>query len=297
LKKCLEENNFMKILIVDDEAKIRTTLVRILNQKGYELAEASDGEAAIKIFHKFEPDMLLLDVMMPKLNGWEVCKKIRSIGSMGYVYIIMLTAMSESNDELSGFDVGADDYVTKPFNPKLLLARIKIGLESVYERNNANMDALTGLYNRRMMDRCLAEEMSRNKRYKHNLSLIMVDIDHFKNINDNFGHKTGDLVLQEFSKLLKQHVRLRIDLPFRYGGEEFILLLPETDKKGAFKIAERFRKKINEHTFPRIQNLTISAGVASVKWNDNMDLLELADEALYQAKKNGRNRVVQSNPG
>jgi len=278
-----------KILIVDDSALVRKTLRRHLERQGFELAEAEDGERAMEQIAAFDPDLVLLDVMMPKLDGFEVARRVKADPKFRHLYIIMLTARRENEDEISGLDVGADDYVTKPFNAGTLLARIRRGLSVSQERTAGVLDGLTRLYNRRVFYEFLAREQARSLRTGQPLAFIMADIDHFKAVNDTFGHQAGDDVLRELAALLRQGGRA-MDLPARLGGEEFGLLLPGTPLAGAAQVAERLRATVEAHAFAGVGRLSISLGVAQYRGEEH-DIVEDADKAMYRAKHKGRNRV------
>lgn len=279
-----------KILIVDDSAKIRKMLRRHLRKAGYEVSEARNGEMALEEIKKKLPDVVLLDVIMPDMTGFEVCQRLRSTPQSDLVYIIMVTGVTTHEHKVEGLDKGADDYVTKPFNIDELLARIRVGIRTVKKKRDAVIDPLTKLYNRNFFDVHLGQEVSKVQRYQHPLSLIIGDIDHFKRINDTYGHLVGDIVLTEFGKILRMHCR-QSDIPVRWGGEEFAILLPETGLKGGIVLAERIRQTIETYPFKDVGHITASFGVASLTGN-RQELIERADSALYKAKKSGRNKVV-----
>jgi len=279
-----------KILVVDDNASLRRMLYLNLIRAKYEIFEAEDGVTALKQVEICTPDVILLDVMMPGMTGFEVCKELRNNPKNSVIYIIMLTAMSDSNNKIMGLDIGADDYLIKPFEVEELLARIRVGIRSCADKRQAIMDNLTGLYNRHFFDKNITKEVERTMRYQHQLSLIMLDIDHFKQVNDTYGHDVGDSVLIELATILTQNCR-QSDIPLRWGGEEFIILLPETDVLGAEKIAERIRQTIEAYNFTTAGHQTASFGVAELK-QDYQILIKQADESLYKAKENGRNMVV-----
>ncbi|MFK5971489.1 MAG: diguanylate cyclase [Candidatus Marithrix sp.] len=279
-----------KILIVDDNNSLRKMLRLNLVKAKYETFEAENGTTALKQVKNCIPDVILLDVMMPGMTGFEVCKELRNNPKNSVIYIIMLTAMADSSDKITGLDIGADDYLIKPFEIEELLARIRVGIRSCQDKRHAIMDTLTQLYNRHFFDVHLIKEINRALRYQRKLSLIMLDIDHFKQVNDTYGHDVGDLVLTELAIILNDHCR-QSDIPIRWGGEEFIILLPETDKQGAKKLAERIRCAIETYDFTIAGHQTASFGVA-ILVDDYQTLIKRADEALYKAKENGRNIVI-----
>ena len=183
--------------------------------------------------------------------------------------------------------------MSKPFHPKTLLARVRRGLNLVREKQDASFDSLTKLYNRRVFELFFQQETAAARRYKRPLSLVIMDLDHFKAVNDTYGHQAGDRVLEEVARMLRDQTR-NCDLPARWGGEEMAVLLPETDQRGAETMAESLRRKIEAHPFPDVGNITASFGVATMSGVD-AELFSLADKALYQAKESGRNKVVLAN--
>lgn len=281
-----------KILIVDDNEKMRKMLRRHLSRAGYEVAEAADGSGALEEIKTNLPDVVLLDVMMPDMTGFDVCERLRNTPRNELVYLIILTGVATEEHKVQGLDAGADDYVTKPFNVEELLARVRVGLRTVKKKREAVIDPLTKLYNRNFFDSYLAQEVEKAKRYQRELSLIMGDIDRFKQFNDTYGHLVGDRVLTAVSQILRMHCR-QSDIAVRWGGEELAVLLPETGREGAETVAERIRQAVEENQFDDIHRITISLGVAELK-TDGRDLLSRADDALYKAKEAGRNRVVSS---
>ena len=305
-----KENEIFSILVVDDDPISRTLLEKILKKEGFNVISAKDGKEALDIFKNQYFPIVLTDWMMPKMNGLELCKSLRSIESPGYVFIIIITAKDSKEDIVKGLEAGADDYVSKPFHHAELLARIKTGIrilrleKSLREANEqirrlSITDPLTGCYNRGYLMDFLPVEIKRSIRYEHCLSVIMCDIDHFKKVNDTYGHQAGDIVLKTFVKIISEHLRKGVDWISRYGGEEFLIVLPETDIKGATEAAERLRKIIERSAIDignKKINITASFGVASfdpkrIKKISSDFLINQADKMLYQAKEEGRNRV------
>lgn len=283
------------VLVVDDHADIRELLKIHLGNAGYEVREAADGARALEAMEAEIPSVVILDSMMPVMDGLEVCRRIRAEFRTSTIYVIMLSAKDRTADKISGLDLGADAYLTKPFIPEELIAQVRVGLRTVEDRNAAMQDPLTGLYNRRIFNRMINHELAEWERYHRTLSLVLIDIDHFKKVNDGHGHDAGDRVLVELSEILRSQCRPS-DLPCRWGGEEFAWLMPETNVASAQKAAERLRGVIEAHAFSGIDALTISLGVAEAIDGEDSDMLtKRADEALYRAKKEGRNRVVVSN--
>lgn len=298
------------ILIVDDDPISRTLLERVLDKEGFDVISARDGKEALDIFKNRYLPIVLTDWMMPRMNGLELCRALRSIESPGYVFIIIITAKDSKEDIVKGLEAGADDYISKPFHHAELLARIKTGIRilklerSLREANEkirklSITDPLTGCYNRGYLMDFLPVEIKRSIRYGHPLSVVMCDIDHFKKVNDRYGHQAGDMVLKSFVKIMNKSLREGIDWISRYGGEEFLLVLPETDIEGAIKAAERLREIVEKTKIDignKKINITASFGVASFDPNNTKGLssdflINQADKMLYQAKQEGRNRV------
>lgn len=280
-----------KILIVDDNTAIQNILRRLLRRGDYWIQTADEGESALVRAMEWLPDLILLDVMMPGIDGLEVCRRLKSNPKYNFIYVILLTARSEAEDEVAGLDIGADDYVSKPFQPETLMARIRKGLRQMSDRMDAAFDPLTGLYNRRSFEAFYRQEVAKSRRYDTPLSLILVDLDHFKRVNDTHGHQAGDQVLAAVGGILRQATR-DADLAARWGGEEMALLLPETDGPGAHVVAEKLRERIAAHPFPAVGRVTASFGVATLSESPvDVDLVAEADKALYRAKAAGRNRV------
>jgi len=293
----------MKILIVDDDPISRRILEANLLEWGYELMVASDGLEAWEILQKTEsPNLIISDWMMPRMDGLALCREIRNMEKSEYIYFIILTAKGEKKDIIRGLEAGADDFLTKPFNQEELKYRTRIG-ERVLNLEHrimelANTDPLTGLLNRRAFMEKMEQEMSRTQRENNPLSLILTDIDHFKNINDTYGHQIGDLVLRRFTGQLKTSSR-PYDFLGRYGGEEFLICLPEANGLQAASTAERMRRQIEDMEIMLPDNsqlirITASFGTAcySVESEKDFDsLIKKADDALYMAKNKGRNCV------
>ncbi len=302
-----------KILLVED-SKVQAGLVRdFLEKTGYEVIWAENGKSAIKTAKTMSVDIILLDLMLPDISGNEVCRWLKLNDNTRGIPIIMLTAKDAITDKVAGLEAGADDYLPKPYNEIELNARIYASLrtkalqDELRQKNRqlenllkqveimAITDQLTGIYNRRRLVTILEKEFRRTVRYKSPLTCLMIDIDHFKRINDKFSHHTGDMVIKETAQIIAECAR-EIDTVARWGGEEFIALFPQTKKEDALRSAVRIIKKVSEHKFPEISNeqITISIGIASVP-DPSIDteekLIHASDMALYEAKKNGRNRA------
>ena len=309
------------LLAVDDDPLTLLNLSRILANDSRQIITADNGRQALYMALKQRPEMIITDWRMPHMDGLELCKALRRETATQHTYIIMLTG-AEADDELvQAFDAGADDYVVKPFTPKVLEARIRGGERMIrYQRKinsdreviqkyaarlgianrklhtMAMTDALTGLPNRRnAMDR-LKDVVAESSRHGDKLSCIMIDIDHFKTVNDTYGHDNGDIVLKEVTRIFIKNAR-SYDMVSRMGGEEFLVISTRSNPEESFQLAERLREAVEKHSIAldngSVAQVTISAGVAS--WNDQYadggELIKAADNALYLAKKNGRNRV------
>jgi len=306
-----EGGNFLTILIVEDDPVSRNLLQKTLRKFGYEAVAVENGRQALqKLKGNFIP-VVISDWMMPEMDGIELCREIRKANLPGYVYFILVTARDKKEDLISGLEAGADDYLTKPFDraelrARLIVAERIIKLEQSLKKANEEIrilsitDPLTHSYNRGFLMERLPQEVARAKRYNHPLALIMSDLDFFKEINDNYGHQTGDQVLKQFVEAIKGKIRQGIDWIARYGGEEFIIVVPETDLKGGAILAERLRNLVAENVFTLNQiQLKITASFGVTSWDprkdpDNKDIetiIREADDCLYQAKKEGRNRV------
>ena len=311
-----EEGRRARILIVDDHQDNVDVLQARLESWGFQTDTAMSGEEALACVRRHAPDLMLLDVMMPGMDGHEVARRIKSNESLPFIPIIMQTALDSIENKVEGLDAGADDYITKPIEFAELEARIRSMLrikklqEDLTDREtklrdaNAKLtlmsetDGLTGLYNRRMLEQLLEEMYAHSERLVEPLSCVMCDLDKFKSVNDTYGHQAGDAVLRQFAAILKQEAR-EIDRVGRYGGEEFMVLLPGTVLDAAVTFAERVRKVVEDHRFDIHTGAiarTVSIGVAGwphPKVTSTDRLVCAADDALYVAKEMGRNRVVR----
>ena len=295
-----------KILVVDDDPSTLRLTVESLDGFGYQIETAVDGVQAVEKVRTDPPDLLLLDVMMPKMNGLEVCRIVKS-SSETFIPIILLTVKGDVDSKVTGLKLGADDYLAKPFSPLELQARVTsmLRIKALQDKINAKRhelealsvtDELTGLLNHRAMQQRLRDEFLRAQRYNEPLSVLMIDVDNFKKINDTHGHLYGDRVLERLGGVLKRAVR-EIDIVARYGGDEFLLILPQTHFSGSLSVADRiWRSAAAEPLMAKkdVINMTVSVGVSFFP-NKNVttveELVGFADQALYQAKREGRNRV------
>lgn len=294
----------MRVLIADDDALSRRVLEDALHKWGYEVLVTKDGDEAWACMQKEDaPNLVVLDWVMPGMDGIDMCRKLRERNAGHYCYIVLLTSKASREDIIKGLESGADDYIIKPFNQEELRYRMKIGqrIVELEQRilNLARIDDLTGLLNRRAFMERLQNEFERVYRKQQDMSLVILDLDHFKNVNDSFGHQAGDLVLQETARCLTTACR-SYDLIGRYGGEEYIMCLPETNTQQAVLATERIRAAIasKKTLIPekmKYVSVTASFGVSTLNRNrpESLDaLINRADSALYRAKENGRNRIV-----
>jgi len=288
-----------KILIVDDEQLNITALTHFLRQD-YKLIAATDGASAIIEAEKHTPDLILLDIIMPDMNGYEVLSKLKNSVATMHIPIIFLTGLNNVEDEEKGLSLGAVDYITKPFNEVIVKARIKLHIKMAdYVRNIEKLcmlDPLTGLPNRRGFDARIESEWGRSQREKKPLGLIMLDIDNFKTFNDTYGHPQGDSLLQSIGEILNKTLNRASDIAVRWGGEEFCVLLPDTDMQGTVKVAEQIRINVMNNSIPftndTCTSVTVSLGANSKIPNTSeviTDFIEEVDKLLYTAKRKGKN--------
>jgi diguanylate cyclase (GGDEF)-like protein len=303
------------ILIVDDNPTNLSVLSQALKEAGYKTRVAMDGESAIEQAQEDRPELILLDIQMPGIDGFETCAQLKANPDTRDIPVIFITASADIENKIKGLSVGAVDYITKPFQFEEVLARVKVHLElrfltrkvqeqaiSLQRANQellrlANLDGLTEIANRRRFDEYLACEWRRLSRQEDNLSLILCDIDYFKSYNDHYGHQAGDTCLKQVAKTIEATLCRPSDLVARYGGEEFVVILPNTEPEGAIKVAENIclqirllgivheRSKVSSH-------ITLSLGISSLIPNLRVQaeqLITTADKALYQAKEKGRN--------
>ena len=286
------------ILIVDDNPDKLSLLEAALCLAGYRVTTATDGVEALAAIESYQPDLVITDVMMPRMNGYELAQRIRANPVTKFIPVIMQTAAGRRAEDLRrASEVGALGYITDPTDLDLLLARTRTLLEfkaylDVCEEA-AFTDHLTGLANRRRFERQMEREVGRTMRFERPFSLLMIDIDNFKNLNDSFGHDAGDDAIRRISRVLREGTR-GIDLAARIGGEEFAVLLVETNQEGGFEVAERLRLAIRSLEIPSGAQLTASFGVAECPTDAQTaaDILKAADIALYEAKRQGRDRVM-----
>ena len=306
----------MKILVAEDNRADRLIIKRYLTSMGHKVLLAVDGEEAIEQFNQEDPDLVLVDVQMPGMDGYATVKRMRSL-EMEWRPILFISSKTEPENFVEGIRAGGDDYLYKPINRDILEAKLiamerivamrkqlitvtaELSWEMEKAQQMANQDGLTGLANRRYLNQVMAQEIKRAARGKQPLTVIMVDIDYFKRYNDHYGHLAGDEVLQRVARLLQGAVNRAGDMVARYGGEEFCIILPNTEASGGLEIAEGLRKAVLEAQISHERGVaspwvTISLGVSGKipSLTDTVEsIIQGADSALYQAKANGRNRV------
>lgn len=309
------------VLAVDDDPLTLLNLSRILSSENRRIITADDGEEALRLALEQRPEMVITDWRMPKLDGLELCKALRRETTTQHTYILMLTGIEADDELVQAFDAGADDYVIKPFTPKVLEARIRGGERLIrYQRKinsdreviqkyaarlgvanrklhtMAMTDALTGLPNRRSAMLRLKDVVAESNRFGETLSCIVIDVDHFKNVNDTYGHDNGDIVLVEVAKIFSKNAR-SYDMVSRMGGEEFLVISTRSNRSDALHLAQRLRSAVEKTPMEladgQTVHITISVGVASweKEYEEGGNLIKAADNALYRAKRNGRNRV------
>ena len=300
--------NDFQVLVIDDSPVSRKLVEQPLAQKQYKMIFAKTGEEAIRLFEEHRPDLVIMDWVMPDLSGEELCRRIRSSPQDAYSYIIVLTGSTDKDCLVEALEAGADDHLTKPFHRGELLARVAVGMRTIKLHRQLRMktklmerlaltDALTGLPNRHAIETWAAGQLSGAARHKFSCWVVVADLDHFKQVNDTFGHDAGDAVLQKVSKILKANTRAS-DLCGRLGGEEFLMVLTYAAKDEALAVIERIRRELDKTAFTFggcTIRVTASFGLAGFEGHQKPSIFSklqaLADEALYAAKRAGRNRV------
>ena len=300
------ENTFKNsILIVDDEMSNLMVLTHILGSE-YTIYTAKSGVNAIEKAKEFRPDLILLDIVMPEMDGYEVLNSLRTADETCKIPIIFITGLSSNEDEEKGLSLDAADYISKPLNSKIVKLRVRNQIQIINQLRTIEhlsmVDQLTGIPNRRSFDDRLAVEWKHAIRENRPISILIIDIDKFKTYNDVYGHQQGDVVLQKVAQTIQRSLKRPTDLATRWGGEEFVILLPETDLEGALEVAEHIRENIEQEKIacadgstPRV---TVSIGVNTqypTQGSPTESFFSNADKALYVAKELGRNRVEAAN--
>jgi diguanylate cyclase (GGDEF)-like protein len=297
-----------RVLVVDDDPLSRRILEQVLLSAGCDVESAADGQEALSKVRQQRPDVVVTDWQMPVMDGLTLCRILKGTEETRFTHVVMLSARGETEAKVTGLETGADDYLVKPVEPVELMARVRVGLRlqkallDLAAKNEileklALTDPLTGLANRRAFQEALGAELARSVRHGRPASLLFLDLDHFKQVNDDHGHAVGDEVLSGFSAVLRRGCR-RGDLAARVGGEEFAVLLPTTGRVPATLVAERIRRATEAHSLGLTVAVpvTVSVGVASTEElpeaPEAAGLLRRADAALYRAKAEGRNRVA-----
>lgn len=312
MKANAQESEYL-VLIVDDEPFIRMILRHFLEREGYQIAEAQNGIEAINVFKQLQPDIVLLDALMPDMDGFECCTQLELLDHNKHTPILMITGLEDQESVDRAFEVGAMDYITKPVHWPVLRQRVKrliqqSQLQQKLEALNLELqrlvtiDGLTQVANRRRFEEYFSQEWQRMKRDKRPLSLILCDVDFFKLYNDTYGHRVGDRCLQEIAKAIKDIIKRPGDLVARYGGEEFAVILPNTDAEGASHVADNICHAVRTLAIPHKNSqvspyVTLSAGFTTEIPQPDSDIEEMiytADRALYQAKTAGRDRFMQN---
>lgn len=299
-------NTEFTLLIVDDEKQNRLLLTELFGST-YKIIQAKNGVQALEKARQHRPDLILLDVLMPEMDGMGVLRELKRDDATRLIPVIFITALNSATDEENGLNLGAVDYISKPFHPPTVRVRVRNQLQLLHQRRLleqlASLDGLTGIPNRRQFDATLLKEWHRCQRNQQPLSLIVADVDFFKKYNDALGHAAGDRVLQEVAATLRQAARRPGDLVARYGGEEFVLLLPETDATSAQALAEGLQQLLHSKAFAHPNSslgpwLTMSMGGNTIVPSTTAldpEFFALADAALYRAKHQGRNQVRWAN--
>jgi len=294
------------ILIIDDQPATLRSLAQTL-QGAHTILVASTGQDALDIARSRSPDLILLDVMLPDISGLDVCRILKADPELNGIPVIFVTARDEAEDEAAGLDIGAIDYISKPFNPPIVRARVRNHLELKHQRDLleriAMIDGLTGVANRRCFDRTLKNEWRRAMRSADPLALVLADVDHFKAYNDTYGHQDGDDCLRAIARTFEEQTQRSSDLVARYGGEEFVCLLPSTTIDGARQLASALCQAVRDLAIPHQTSscgttVSVSLGVSCVVPHHGLtpdDVLRHADTLLYRAKHAGRNQLVIEN--
>ena len=297
----------LQVLVVDDSPVCRKLVHQALECESYEMLFAKSGGEALELFKQHAPSIIITDWMMPDFSGLELCQRVRADAQKTYTYVILLTSVSEKANVVKGLAAGADDYLTKPFDPAELLARIGVGrriidLHREIEAKNrllegmAHTDPLTGLPNRRAIEEWASRQLRGAARHGFPFWVVLADLDSFKSVNDNYGHDAGDLVLQSFAEALKEHTRAS-DICGRLGGDEFLMVISHVGEEDIHPTMDRFREQfaLQEFAFEGKKfRVTTSFGIAGFQGKDAPEfsaLLRQADKALYAAKHAGRNQV------
>lgn len=301
----LSATQAQKVLVIDD-VEINATLIASVVGTLCDVQTATSSKQGLEMALQYHPDLILLDVLMPEMDGFEVFRRLKNEPRTAHIPVIFLTGISDASAEEVGLNMGAADFIAKPFRTAVLLARVRNHLELAHQRNLlerlSHSDGLTGIANRRYFNTMLTREFSRMQRQNQPLALVMLDVDDFKAFNDHYGHVHGDECLQQVAHAIAQCLNRPGDMVARYGGEEFVCLLPDTTLEGALKLAHDIQAAIAALRLHHVQAqaaefVTVSIGVAAELPKNlphSQQLLSIADARLYRAKRGGRNRIVSS---
>ena len=304
----MENTKQNSILIVDDENLQIKALAHLL-EDDYTIYIAKSGEAALEIAEKYTPDLVLLDILMPGMDGYETLSHLKSNSRTNKIPVVFTTGLRDEDDEIKGLEHDVADYITKPFNPKIVPLRVRNQIKIINQMRAierlSRIDQLSNMPNRRYFVERLESDWGSSIRKFQPLSILILDIDFFKKYNDTYGHQQGDNAIREAARVITKSLNRPADFAARYGGEEFVVLLPDTDQEGALQIAERIRANIEVTEIPKhestneVTKITVSIGANTIvpRVNDSMDLfISRADNALYTSKQNGRNQVSAYQP-
>ena len=297
-------NSTQKVLVVDDSQLIHRLIAARLKSLGVQLLDARNGQEGLRVAKREKPDLILLDITMPGLSGFEVCQKLKQDSATHDIPVIFLSGLDESVNKVKGFDLGAVDYVTKPFDPAELRARVSAALKTKALMDplttQAQIDGLTGLHNRRYFDQRLESELDAARRYGRTVGLLLIDVDRFKTINDSFGHPKGDQIVCKVARKIQEVCR-QSDVPCRYGGDEFAVILLESSLEHTRQCGNRLVEEVRscpELTAVIDRPVTLSVGAAAStpqRPYTASQLIARADEALYASKAAGRDQFTLSN--
>lgn len=294
-----------KVLVIDD-VEMNAALISSVVSTLCDVITANSGEQGLEMARQYAPELILLDVMMPDMDGFEVFRRLKNDPRTAHIPVIFLTGVSDASAEEVGLNMGAVDFIAKPFRTTVLIARVRNHLEMAQQRQLlerlSHSDGLTGIANRRHFNNMLTREFARSQRSQQSLAVLMLDVDDFKPFNDEYGHLRGDECLQQVANTIVQCLRRPGDLAARYGGEEFVCLLPDTDLQGAHALGLQIQRAIEDLHIPHAhaqaaEFVTVSIGVAAAaasSFSNGQQLLAIADQRLYRAKRSGRNRIISS---
>ncbi|MBN2443917.1 MAG: diguanylate cyclase [Spirochaetales bacterium] len=284
-----------KIVVAEDNPRLQELITKRLEKEGYEVYKADNGRQALELINKIIPDLIILDIKMPELDGYEVKRALSKQKLTETIPVIFLTGRDELSDKVKGLSLGADDYITKPFKKEELLARIEAILRRKrYYENMAMHDTLTGVYNVTYFNQQFSQFFNMAERYGHSFSILFIDVNKFKYINDTYGHKTGDTVLQSIAEIMEQKLR-KSDIISRYGGDEFAIILPHTELEKAEELATRLKEAVastkikNDESAPIAVSISIGCAAYSSGYKTKDNMFEVADKKMYESKRSSGN--------